>query len=53
MPARKSHSKERTARTRAVERAQALILDDSGQNLRKLASIVGEPTIRRIAEEYF
>ena len=54
MPARKSHSKERTARTPAVvERAQALISDDLGQSLRKLTSIVGvsEPTMRRIAEE--
>jgi len=34
-------------------KAQALILDDSGQSLRKSASIVGvsEPTMRRIAEE--
>jgi len=53
-PARKSHSKERTARTPAIiERAQALISDDPRQSLRKLASIVGvsEPTMRRIAEE--
>ena len=34
---RKSHSKERTA---VVERTQALISDDPGQSLRKLASIV-------------
>ena len=54
MPARKSHSKERTARIPAVvERAQTLISDDPRQSLRKLASIVGvsEPTMRRIAEE--
>jgi len=53
-PARKSHSKERTTRTLAVvERIQALISEDPGQSLRKLASIVGisEPTMRRIAEE--
>jgi len=53
MSARKSHSKERTARIPAViERTQALILKDP-QSLRKLASIVdvSEPTIRRIAEE--
>jgi len=53
-PARKSHSKERTARIPAVvERTQALISEDPGQSLRKLASIVGvsEPTMRRIAEE--
>ncbi|KYQ51168.1 hypothetical protein ALC60_09744 [Trachymyrmex zeteki] len=52
MPARKSHLKERTTRTPAViERAQALISDDPGQSLRKLASIVGvsEPTMRRKA----
>ena len=56
MPARKSHSKERTARIPAVvERAQTLISDDPRQSLRKLASIVGvsEPTMRRIAEEDF
>ena len=44
-----------TARTRptVVERAQAVILDDPEQLLRKLASIVGvsEPTMRRIVEE--
>jgi len=41
--ARKSHSKECTARTPAVvERTQALILEDPGQSLRKLASIVSE-----------
>ena len=54
MSARKSHSKERIARTPAiVERVQALISDDSGQLLQKLALIVGvsEPTMRRIAEE--
>jgi len=35
IPARKSHSKERTARIPAVvEKVQALILDDSGQSLR-------------------
>jgi len=54
MPARKSHSKERTARILAmVERIQALISEDSGQSLRKLASIVSisEPTMRRIAKE--
>jgi len=46
-PARKSHSKERTART------QALISEDSRQLLQKLASIVGvsEPTMHRIVEE--
>jgi len=33
MPAKKSHSKERTARTPAVvERVQALILDDPGHH---------------------
>jgi len=49
-PTRKNHSKERTARTPAViERTQALISEDPGQSLRKLASIVGvsEPTMRR------
>ncbi|KAG5327807.1 NAAT1 protein, partial [Pseudoatta argentina] len=54
MPAKKSHSKERTARTLAiVKKAQALISDDPGQSLRKLTSIVGvsEPTMRRIAEK--
>ncbi|KYM76146.1 hypothetical protein ALC53_13463, partial [Atta colombica] len=54
MSARKSHSKERTMTTPAiVERAQALISNDPGQSLRKLASIVGisESTTRRIAEE--
>jgi len=54
MSARKSHSKERIARTPAiVERVQALISDDPGQLLQKLALIVGvsEPTMRRIAEE--
>jgi len=41
MPARKSHSKERIARIPAVvERTQALISDDPGQSLQKLASIV-------------
>jgi len=51
MPAKKSHSKERTTRTLAViERAQALI--SIGQSLQKLASIgVNEPTMHRIAEE--
>jgi len=36
-----------------VERTQALILEDPGQSLRKIASIVGisEPTMRRIAKE--
>jgi len=54
MSARKSHSKKRTTRTPAVvERAQALISDDPGQSLRKLASIVGEPTMPRIVEENF
>jgi len=56
MPARKSHSKECTARTPGVvERVQALISDDPKQLLRKLASIVSvsEPTMRRIAEEDF
>ena len=38
MSARKSHSKKRPA---VVERVQALISDDPGQSLRKLASIVG------------
>jgi len=55
MPARKSHSKERTARTPVVveRKTQALISEDPEQSLRKLASIVGvsEPTMRRIAEE--
>jgi len=48
MPARKSHSKERSARTLGiVERAQALISNEPGQSLRKLTSIVGvsEPTL--------
>ncbi|KAG5314671.1 MOS1T transposase, partial [Pseudoatta argentina] len=38
---------------KGLERAQALISDDPGQSLQKLASIVGinEPTMRRIAEE--
>jgi len=55
MPARKSHSKECTARTPGVvERVQALISDDPKQLLRKLASIsISEPTMRRIAEEDF
>ena len=50
------HSKERIARSSAVvERTQTLILDDPGQSLRKLASIVSvsESTMRRIAEEDF
>ena len=53
MPARKNHSKEHTAWTSAVvERAQALILDDPGQSLRKLVSIVvSELIMRRIAKE--
>jgi len=54
MPARKNHSKERTARIPAVvERAQALISDDPKQSLRKLALIVSvtEPTMCRIAKE--
>jgi len=56
MPARKSHSKERIARTPAIiERAQMLISDDDcpGQSLQKLASIVGisESTMYRITEE--
>jgi len=39
-PARKSHSKERTARIPAViERIQALISEDPGQSLQKLTSI--------------
>jgi len=38
MPTKKSHSKERT-RIPVVERAQALISDDPGQSLRKLALI--------------
>jgi len=52
--ARKSHSKERTARTPAVvERIQALISEDTGQSLRKLASIVSvsKLTMRQIDEE--
>jgi len=56
MPERKSHSKERIARSSAVvERTQTLILDDPGQLLRKLASIVSvsESTMHRIAEEDF
>ena len=41
MSARKSHSKERTTKTLAiVKKAQALISDNPGQSLRKLASIV-------------
>ena len=53
MPARKNHSKERTARSPAIERAQVLISDDPGQSLQKLASIidVSEPTVRRIVED--
>jgi len=53
MPARKIHSKERTARTPAVvERTQALISNNSGQSLRKLILIIiSESTMRRIAEE--
>jgi len=54
MPARKSHSKERIARTPAViERAQALILDDPEQSLQKLASNVGvsEPTMQIVKED--
>jgi len=54
MPTRKSHLKERITTTPAiVERAQALISDDPGQSLRKLASIVdiSESTTHRIAEE--
>jgi len=53
-PARKSHSKERTARIPTViERTQALISEDPRQSLWKLASIVGvsESTVHRIAEE--
>jgi len=52
-PAKKSQSKERTARTPMVKRTQALISEDPGQSLRKLVSIVGvsEPTMRQIAEE--
>jgi len=34
-----------------VERTQALVSEDSGQLLRKLASLWVEPTMRRIAEE--
>jgi len=52
MPARKSHSKKRTARiTAVIERVQALISNDPGQSLQKLASIVNEP-IMRIAENF-
>jgi len=53
IPAKKSHSKEHIARIPAiVERVQALISDDLGQSLRKLASIIGEePTMRRIEED--
>jgi len=54
MPARKSHSKKRTARTPTViERAQALILDDPEQSLQKLASNVdiSESTMHRIVKE--
>jgi len=54
MPARKSHAKERIARTSpaVVERAQALISNDPRQSLRKLSIVgVSEPTMRRIAEE--
>jgi len=41
MPAKKSYSKERTAKTPAVvEKAQALISDDLGQLLRVLMDVV-------------
>ena len=41
MPAKKSYSKERTARTPAVvEKAEALISDDLGQLLRVLMDVV-------------
>jgi len=53
-PARKTHLRERVSRTAAVvEKAQALISEDPGQSLRKLASALGvsERTMRRIAEE--
>jgi len=55
-PARKSHSKERIAKTPAVvERTQALILEDPEQSLRKLASIVSvsEPTIVELPRKIF
>jgi len=55
LPARNSYSKERIARIAVVEKAQALISDDSEQSLRKLAAIVAidvsESTMHRIAEE--
>jgi len=41
MPAKKSHSKECARTPAVVERIQALISEDPGQSLRKLASIVG------------
>jgi len=53
MPVRMSYSKERIATPTVVERVQALISDDPGQSLQKLASIVGVsmPIMRRIIEE--
>jgi len=54
MPARKSHTRKNASRGSLpiVERTQALISDDPGQLLRKLASIdVSEPTMRRIPEK--
>ena len=53
MPAKKSRKNALPGLPKGLERAQALISDDPGQSLRKLASIVGisEPTMRRIAEE--
>lgn len=53
-PARKTHSRERTSRpAEVVERAHELILEDPGQSLRKLATVLGvsERSMRRIAEE--
>ena len=49
MPARKSHSKERTT----PQSLKTLISDEPRQSLRKLASIVGvsESTMRQIVEE--
>lgn len=51
---RKRHSKDCSVRTsEIVERAQALISENSNQSLRTLAKIIGvsEPTMYKIAEE--
>ena len=51
MPARKSHLKERTARTLAVvQRAQALLSDDPRQSSRVLMDVV-KPWMKTVASE--